>query len=105
MNVNGTRKWWALAALTLALLVVGLDATVLSVALPTLATALHASETELQWFVASYSLALVAMLLPAGLLGDRYGRKKMLFGALALFGIASLGAAYAQSPGEFIAAR
>ena len=105
MNTSSVSKWGALAALTLALLVVGLDATVLSVALPTLASALHASETELQWFVASYSLVMVAMLLPAGLLGDRYGRKKLLLFALTLFGVASIGAAYAQTSGAFIAAR
>lgn len=105
MNTLHLSKWWALAALTLALLVVGLDATVLSVALPTLAANLHASETELQWFAASYSLVMVAMLLPAGLLGDRYGRKKILLFALVLFGVASVGAAYSQTSGAFIAAR
>jgi DHA2 family multidrug resistance protein-like MFS transporter len=105
MNISGTRKWWALVALTLSVLVAGLDGTVLSLALPTLAGALHASEADLQWFVAAYSLALAAMLLPAGLLGDRYGRKKMLLVALALFGIASLGAAYAPTSVVFIAAR
>jgi DHA2 family multidrug resistance protein-like MFS transporter len=66
---------------------------------------LSAVPAELQWFAASYSLALVAMLLPAGLLGDRFGRKKMLFGALVLFGLASLTAAYAPSSAVFIAAR
>ena len=54
----GARKWWALAGLTLGVLAVGLDATVLSVALPTLAVSLHASATDLQWFVSSYTLAL-----------------------------------------------
>jgi EmrB/QacA subfamily drug resistance transporter len=105
MKISVTRKWWALAALTLSVLAAGLDATVLTLALPTLATSLHASEADLQWFVAAYSLALSAMLLPAGLLGDRYGRKKMLLGALVLFGIASIGAAYSNTSGEFIAAR
>ena len=63
--------------------------TVLSVALPTLATALHASESDLQWFSAGYLLVLAAMMLPAGLLGDRYGRKKVMLVALALFGAGS----------------
>jgi DHA2 family multidrug resistance protein-like MFS transporter len=101
----GSRRWWALGALTLAVLAVGLDATVLSVALPTLATALHASESDLQWFSSGYLLVLAAALLPAGLLGDRYGRKKVLLLSLALFGAGSAACAYAPSAGAFIAAR
>lgn len=105
MNTLGTSKWWALVALTLVVLVVGIDATVLNLALPALAGALHASNAELQWFVAAYALAVPAMLLPAGLLGDRYGRKRMLLGALVVFGAGSLACAYAPSAGAFIAAR
>ena len=82
MIAPGTRRWWALGALTLAVLAVGLDGTILSVALPTLATALHASESDLQWFSSGYLLVLAAMMLPAGLLGDRFGRKKVLLFAL-----------------------
>jgi EmrB/QacA subfamily drug resistance transporter len=95
----------ALGALTLAVLAVGLDATVLSVALPTLANALHASETDLQWFSSGYLLALAAAMLPAGLLGDRYGRKKVMLTALFLFGIGSVACAYAPSTVAFVAAR
>src|SRR5579863_1637204 len=105
MGGAGTRKWWALAGLTLGVLAVGLDATVLSVALPTLAVSLHASATDLQWFVSSYTLALAVALLPGGLLGDRFGRKKMLLGALAVFGLGSAACAWAPSPAAFIAAR
>jgi DHA2 family multidrug resistance protein-like MFS transporter len=105
MIASGTRRWWALGALTLAVLAVGLDGTVLSVALPTLAGALHASTADLQWFVSAYTLVLAAALLPGGLLGDRYGRKRVLLGALALFGAGSLACAYAPSAGAFIAAR
>jgi DHA2 family multidrug resistance protein-like MFS transporter len=105
MNALGARRWWALGALTLAVLAVGLDGTVLSVALPTLATDLHASTADLQWFVSGYTLVLAAALLPGGLLGDRYGRKRVLLGALALFGAGSLACAYAPSAGTFIAAR
>jgi EmrB/QacA subfamily drug resistance transporter len=101
----GARKWWALSGLSLAVLAVGLDATVLSVALPTLAGSLHASATDLQWFVSSYALALAVGLLPGGLLGDRFGRKKMMVGALTTFGLGSLACAYSPSPGVFIAAR
>ncbi|HEY2794868.1 MAG TPA: DHA2 family efflux MFS transporter permease subunit, partial [Micromonosporaceae bacterium] len=99
------RKWWALGSLTLVSLVIGLDLMVLNVALPTLATSLHASTSDLQWFANAYSLVLAAALLPAGLLGDRYGRKRMLLGALALFGVASLACAYCQTVGELVAAR
>src|SRR5215471_694041 len=101
----GNRRWWALGALSLAVLAVGLDATVLSVALPTLANALHASESDLQWFTSGYLLALAAAMLPAGLLGDRYGRKKVMITALFLFGIGSAACAYAPSTEVFIAAR
>jgi DHA2 family multidrug resistance protein-like MFS transporter len=99
------RRWWALAALALSVLVVGLDLFVLSLALPTLSTDLHASSADLQWFVDAYTLVLAAALLPAGLLGDRLGRKKLLGWALALFGVASLACAYAGSAGQLIAAR
>ncbi len=99
------RRWWALGALALSVLVVGLDLTVLNLALPTLAGALHASTGDLQWFIDAYSLVLAAALLPAGLLGDRFGRKKLLTGALILFGVASLACAYSGSAGELIAAR
>lgn len=100
-----SRRWWALIALALSIGVVGLDATILNTALPTMSTALHASTSQLQWFVDSYNLVMAAMLLPAGLLGDRFGRKKMMLGALAGFGVGSVWCAYAGSPATLIAAR
>jgi len=102
---EGSRRWWALGALAVSVLVVGLDLFVLSLALPTLAVDLHATTGDLQWFVDSYSLVLAAALLPAGLLGDRIGRRKLLIGALITFGAASLACAYSSSTGELIAAR
>jgi len=101
----GARRWWALGALAISMLVVGIDLFVLSLALPALSAGLHASTSDLQWFVDAYSLALAAALLPAGLLGDRWGRRKILAAALGLFGLASLVCAYASSSGELIAAR
>jgi len=98
-------RWWALIALALATLAIGLDATVLSVALPTLARDLDASTGDLQWFTNAYLLVMAAALLPAGMLGDRFGRKRMLLGALVLFGVASAACAYATSTGQLIAAR
>jgi MFS transporter, DHA2 family, multidrug resistance protein len=105
MYTTGTRKWWALGALALATLAVGLDGTVLSVALPTLARTLNAGESDLQWFSSGYLLVLAAAMLPMGLLGDRFGRKKVLLLALLLFGAGSAACAYAPSAGAFIAAR
>jgi len=101
----GGRRWWALGALALSVLVVGLDVFVLTLAIPTLSVDLHASTSDAQWFLDAYSLVLAAALLPAGLLGDRYGRKKLLTWALVLFGLASLACAYSTSSGELIAAR
>jgi DHA2 family multidrug resistance protein-like MFS transporter len=105
MKGIGKVRWWALGALALSALVVGIDATVLNLALPTLATSLHAATTELQWFVAAYTLVFAAAMIPGGMLGDRFGRKKMLLGALVVFGVASLACAYASSSGQLIAAR
>lgn len=101
----GSRRWWALGALGVAVLAVGVDGTVLSVALPTLSRALHASESDLQWFSSGYFLVLAAAMLPAGLLGDRYGRKKVLLISLALFGVGSAVCAYSTSVAEFMIAR
>jgi MFS transporter, DHA2 family, multidrug resistance protein len=104
-NETSARKWWALAAMAMISLVIGLDLMVLNVALPSLAVGLQAATSDLQWFANAYSLVLAAALLPAGLLGDRYGRKKMLLMALGLFGSASLACAYCDSVGQLIAAR
>jgi MFS transporter, DHA2 family, multidrug resistance protein len=104
-TTTDSRRWWALAALGLSVLVVALDLFVLTLALPTVSADLRASSGDLQWFVDAYSLVLAAALLPAGLLGDRIGRRRLLVGALVLFGIASLACAYSTSAGELIAAR
>ena len=99
------RRWWALGAVSLAVLAVGLDGTILSVALPTLAPRLHATESDLQWFSSGYLLVLAAAVLPAGLLGDRYGRRRVMIAALLLFALGSAACAAATDPGAFIAAR
>jgi EmrB/QacA subfamily drug resistance transporter len=103
--VTSKSRWFALAALALSTLAIGLDTTILSVALPTLSRDLHASTGDLQWFTNSYLLVMAAVLLPAGMLGDRFGRKKLLLGALAVFGAASAACAWADSTGQLIAAR
>jgi MFS transporter, DHA2 family, multidrug resistance protein len=105
MDQAGARRWWALAAVALAVLATGMDITILSVALPTLAGALKASESDLQWFSSGYALVLAAAMLPAGLLGDRYGRKKVMLCSLALFAIGSAACAYSRTPAEFLGSR
>ncbi|HEY3953316.1 MAG TPA: DHA2 family efflux MFS transporter permease subunit [Streptosporangiaceae bacterium] len=105
MPASDSRRWWALVAIAVSVLVVGLDLTVLSLALPTLSRELHASTGDLQWFTDAYSLVIAAMVLPAGLLGDRLGRKKVLLAALLLFGVSSAFCAFSTSSGELIAAR
>jgi EmrB/QacA subfamily drug resistance transporter len=87
------------------ILVVGLDLTVLNLALPTIAGQLHASTGDLQWIADAYSLVIAAAILPAGRLGDRYGRKRVLLVALAVFGASSALCSYAATTGELIAAR
>ena len=104
MNAS-TRRWWAMAAISVSVLVVGLDLTVLSLALPTIAATTRATTGDLQWIADSYALVIAALILPAGLLGDRYGRKRVLLAALVLFVASSVWCAYSASVGELIAAR
>ncbi|NUR72022.1 MAG: MFS transporter [Hamadaea sp.] len=98
-------RWWILAVLALSVLVIGLDGTVLNVALPTLAGDLGAGTDDLQWILDSYIVVFAVALLPAGLLGDRHGRKRWLISGLLLFGAASAVAAYADSVPQLVAAR
>jgi EmrB/QacA subfamily drug resistance transporter len=102
---SSTKKWLALVAIAASVLVVGLDLTVLNLALPSMAVSLHATTGDLQWISDAYSLVIAAAILPAGLLGDRYGRKRLLLVAIILFGVSSAVCAYASSTGELIAAR
>ena len=100
-----SRRWLAMGAVVLAVMAIGLDVTVLNLALPTLSASLGASEAQLQWFVSAYTLALAASMLPSGLVGDRFGRKRVMLAALVVFGAASVGCAISPSPEAFIAAR
>ncbi|MEU4827473.1 MFS transporter [Actinomadura sp. NPDC023710] len=105
MIVGHARRWFGLGALALSMLALGFDMTILNVALTTLSEELHASTSALQWIVDSYLLVFGALLLPAGLLGDRFGRKRLLVAGLAVFGAASLAGAFADGSGGVIAAR
>ncbi|HEV3096659.1 MAG TPA: MFS transporter, partial [Candidatus Dormibacteraeota bacterium] len=98
-------RWWALAALVVSGLVIGLDSTVLITALPTLSAKLGATTADLQWIAAAYTLALGGLLLPGGVLGDRFGRKRLLLVGLALFGVASIAASQVTTAGSLIAMR
>jgi MFS family permease len=91
--------------LCLSLLVVVIDNTILNTALPTLARVLHAGTSSLQWIADAYTLCFAALLVPAGALGDRYGRRLSLVGGLTVFALGSAAAAFASSAGTLIAAR
>jgi EmrB/QacA subfamily drug resistance transporter len=99
------RRWWMLGVACLSVLVVALDLTILNIALPSISAALHASTGDLQWIVDAYSLAFAAVMLPAGLAGDRFGRRRLLLAGLAVFLVASAWCALSVSAGELIAAR
>jgi MFS transporter, DHA2 family, multidrug resistance protein len=105
MTAKSPRRWWVLGALVLSAIVVGVDVNVLSVALPTLARDLGASTAQLQWIVDSYTLVGAALLLPAGMLGDRFGRKRILLVSIAAFGVASVACALAPSADALIVTR
>ena len=102
------RRWVILGVLVVSLLVVILDTTVLNVALRVIADpqrGLGATQSDLEWATNSYTLVFAGLLFTWGVLGDRLGRKKVLLLGLLLFGIASVASAYAQTPGQLIAAR
>src|SRR5664279_5994207 len=97
------RRWWILLVLCMSLLVITLDNTILNVALPTLVRDLHATNSQLQWMVDAYTLVFAGLLLTAGSLGDRFGRKGALQVGLIIFGIGSLASALAGSADQLIA--
>ena len=91
--------------LCFSLLVITLDNTILNVALPTIVRDLKATNSQLQWMVDSYTLVFASLLLTAGTLGDRLGRRGALVVGLAIFGIGSLLSASATDPAQLIATR
>lgn len=103
------RRWAILGVLMLSLLIVVLDNSILNVAVKTISTpapvGLGATQSELEWAINSYTLVFAGLLFSAGLLGDRVGRKKVLLGGLAVFGIGSALAAESGSPAQLIAFR
>ncbi|MER7173042.1 MFS transporter [Streptomyces mesophilus] len=99
------RRWWALGAMVASMLVLGFDMTILNVALPTMAEQLGATTGQQQWMADAYIVVFAALMLPAGLLGDRFGRRSMLITGLAIFLVGSVIGTLATSVGPVIGAR
>ncbi|WP_447039559.1 MFS transporter [Streptomyces sp. DSM 118878] len=99
------RRWWALAALVASMLVLGFDMTILNVALPTMAGQLDADTGEQQWMADAYVVVFAALMLPAGLLGDRFGRRRMLMTGLGVFLVGSVLGTLAHDVSLVVAAR
>jgi len=99
------RRWWALAVIDVCLLVVTMDNTILNVALPTISRQLGASGSQLQWMVDAYIVVFAGLLLTAGTLGDRLGRRRMLLAGLSVFGLASAATVFVSNPDQLIVIR
>ncbi len=99
------RRWWVLAVMSVGALIIFIDNTVVNTALPRMALDLRASTSTLQWVIDSYVLLLAGLLLLAGSVGDRFGRRRWMAVGLAIFGAASAGAALATSSAFLIAMR
>src|SRR5215470_14769650 len=99
------RRGAVLRVMCLALMMVVAAVASLNVALPGIARDTGATQTQLQWVVDAYALVFAALLLPAGAIGDRYGRKPILAAGLALFGLASFAAIFVSTPGALIGLR
>jgi EmrB/QacA subfamily drug resistance transporter len=99
------RRRQILLVLCLSLLVVVIDNTILNTALPTLARVLHAGTSSLQWITDAYALCFAALLIPAGALGDRFGRRRALLAGLTVFALGSITAAFAPGTAVLIVAR
>jgi len=103
--VTTRRSPLILVSLLLSSFLITVDTTIVNVALPTLIREMHASDSQLQWIVDAYNLVFASLLLAAGGLSDRVGRKGMLLAGLGLFGLASAVGGVTANPGQLIAAR
>src|SRR6478735_4375132 len=90
-------RWKTLGVLSLSLIIIGLDNTILNVALPSLQEHFDASTSTLQWMVDAYLLSFAGLLLTMGMLGDRFGRKRALQTGIALFGLSSLAVLFVET--------
>ena len=99
------RRWWILTVLCFSLLVIVLDNSILNVAIPTIIRDLQATNSQLQWIVDSYTIVFAGLLLTAGAMGDKFGRRKALQLGLVIFGFGSLLAALSATANELIFTR
>ena len=104
-NAGYARRKWSLGILSIALVIIGLDITVLNVAIPTLQAELQASASGLQWIINAYILVFAGVLLTMGSLGDRFGRRLAFQAGLVVFGLASVGAGLSENTSQLIVAR
>src|SRR3712207_5438398 len=103
-DVHG-RRWFILAVMCLSLVLVVMSVSGLNVAIPTIQRDLGATASELQWIIDAYGLVFAGVLLTAGALGDRYGRKEALLGGLTIFAIGAAIGGLADSAGVVIVGR
>lgn len=99
------KRWQILPIMCTCLVLVVAGVSSLNIAIPSIVRALDASQTEQLWIVDAYALVFAGLLLPAGAIGDRYGRKGALLSGLSVFALASVAAAYANDPTQLIVAR
>jgi MFS transporter, DHA2 family, multidrug resistance protein len=99
------RRWFLLGIMCLSLVLVVMTVSGLNTALPTIQNDLGASASELQWIVDAYALVFAGLLLSAGAVGDRFGRRRALLGGLAVFGLGTLIGGLAGSSSQLIAGR
>ncbi len=99
------RRWLLLAVMCLSLVMVVMSVSGLNVALPTIQRELGASATDLQWIVDAYAIVFAGLLLAAGALGDKYGRKRALQGGLVVFALGSIVAGLADAPPQIVVGR
>ncbi|SDE05629.1 MFS transporter [Streptomyces prasinopilosus] len=101
----GPRQWLGLAVLALPTLLLSIDVSVLHLAVPHISAGLDPSAAQMLWIIDIYGFLIAGFLVTMGTLGDRVGRRKLLLVGAAAFGVASVAAAYADSPATLIAAR
>ncbi|MFB6894572.1 MFS transporter [Kitasatospora sp. NPDC056327] len=104
-RLSARRRWTVLVVCALSLFLVGLDTTIVNVGLPAIGRGLHVGTRDLEWIVDAYTVVLASLLISAGAIADRFGRRRVFQCGLLVFGLASLACALAPSTGALVAAR